>query len=85
MTYALPDYECVYSLSPTLSLSPIFSHSLTLSLSLSQTGALISDLTITHARQEDSGNYICRSSDREIDSLKVTVLVGRSLIEELIV
>ena len=77
----------VYILSLPLSLSHFLSlsHSLTLSLSLSQTGALISDLTITHARQEDSGNYICRSSDREIDSLKVTVLVGRSLIEKLTV
>ncbi|XP_005100752.1 zwei Ig domain protein zig-8 [Aplysia californica] len=38
--------------------------------------ALISELTIEHAGFSDSGNYICRSSDRKIDSLKVTVLVA---------
>ncbi|CAL1527963.1 unnamed protein product, partial [Lymnaea stagnalis] len=38
--------------------------------------ALISELFIEHTDTDDSGTYICRSSDREIGSLKVTVLVG---------
>ncbi|KAH9503193.1 hypothetical protein Btru_068440 [Bulinus truncatus] len=38
--------------------------------------ALISELFIEHADINDSGSYICRSSDRELDSIKVTVLVG---------
>lgn len=40
--------------------------------------ALVSTLIIDHARLRDSGTYICRSSDKEIDSIKVTVLVGES-------
>ncbi|KAK7116484.1 zwei Ig domain protein zig-8-like [Littorina saxatilis] len=38
--------------------------------------ALISELIIDHSRMRDSGTYICRSSEKEIDSLKVTVLVA---------
>ncbi|BFY97064.1 hypothetical protein BsWGS_00103 [Bradybaena similaris] len=36
----------------------------------------ISDLVIEHTDIDNSGTYICRSSDREIDSIKVTVLVA---------
>ena len=39
--------------------------------------ALISELIIDHSRMKDTGTYICRSSEREIDSLKVNVLVGK--------
>ncbi|XP_059171635.1 kin of IRRE-like protein 1 isoform X3 [Physella acuta] len=38
--------------------------------------ALISELTIEHTDTDDTGTYICRSSDREIASRKVTVLVA---------
>nr|KAG5709939.1 hypothetical protein BaRGS_029981 [Batillaria attramentaria] len=38
--------------------------------------ALISDLIIDRSRMKDTGTYICRSSEKEIDSLKVTVLVA---------
>lgn len=38
--------------------------------------ALISELEIKHTDIKNSGTYICRSSDKKIDSLKVTVLVA---------
>ncbi|BFZ02015.1 hypothetical protein BsWGS_05054 [Bradybaena similaris] len=38
--------------------------------------AFISDLVIEHTDTGNSGTYICRSSDREVGSLKVTVLVA---------
>lgn len=38
--------------------------------------ALISELIIDRSRMQDTGTYICRSSEKEIDSLKVTVLVA---------
>lgn len=44
-----------------------------------QDQAFISDLVIEHTDTGNSGTYICRSSDREVGSLKVTVLVGGCL------
>jgi len=41
-----------------------------------ETHSLVSELHIKHADLSDSGNYICRSSDRKIDSVKVTVLIA---------
>ena len=37
---------------------------------------LISELIIDHGRKSDSGTFICRSSQEQIASLDVTVLVG---------
>ncbi|XP_046576648.1 zwei Ig domain protein zig-8-like isoform X1 [Haliotis rubra] len=37
--------------------------------------ALVSELIIDRSRGEDSGTYICRSSENLIDSMEVTVLV----------
>ncbi|XP_046576643.1 zwei Ig domain protein zig-8-like [Haliotis rubra] len=41
--------------------------------------SLVSQLIIDHSREEDKGMYICRSSDEEIASLKVTVMVAGSV------
>ena len=38
---------------------------------------LVSELIIDRARAVHSGTYICRSSEDKIDSMEVTVLVGK--------
>ena len=40
--------------------------------------SLVSELFIDHSTTRDSGMYICRSSEKEINSRKVTVLVGEA-------
>lgn len=45
-----------------------------------EAGSLVSELTIHHATTADSGMYICRSSEEAIDSIRVTVLVGKDAI-----
>ncbi|GFN75399.1 protein cepu-1 [Plakobranchus ocellatus] len=41
--------------------------------------ALVSKLKIRNTDTKSSGTYICRSSDKKIDSLKVTVLVADTM------
>jgi hypothetical protein len=39
---------------------------------------LLSELTIANAKMNDGGDYICRSSNRDVASVKVHVINGRS-------